>query len=127
MAYVLLPESQEVAARNITTIVYALYAVALVVPLTAIAAIVMNYVKKDDMKGTLYESHFRWQINTFWFTLLWSLLSVLLALPLIVLFFMGFVFLYWPAFAFLFIVFIWYIYRIVKGWLRLSEKKPMYE
>ncbi|MCL2298174.1 MAG: hypothetical protein FWC38_03895 [Proteobacteria bacterium] len=127
MTYVWLPESQDTAARNITTIIYALYALAPLIPLTVIVAIVMNYVKKDDMKGTLYESHFRWQINTFWFALLWSLLSILLALPLIVLFLLGMVFLYWPAFFFLIVVFIWYVYRIVKGWLRLTEKKAMYE
>jgi uncharacterized membrane protein len=114
MTYVLLPESQDAAARNITTIIYALYALVLLTGLTMIVAIVMNYVKKDDMKGTLYESHFRWQINTFWFTLLWSLLS----LPFILLLGLGFVF--------LFVVFVWYVYRIVKGWLRLTEKKPMY-
>ncbi|MDR2174105.1 MAG: hypothetical protein LBE32_07905 [Burkholderiales bacterium] len=127
MTHVLLPGSQETAAHNITMVIYALYVLAPVIPLTAIVAIVMNYVKKDDMRGSLYESHFRWQINTFWFTLLWLFLSVLIALPLIVLFLLGLVFLYWPAFILLIVVFIWYVYRIVKGVLRLTEKKPMYE
>jgi uncharacterized membrane protein len=114
MSDVLLPESQDVSARNLTTIIYVLYAVVPFVGLTSIVAIVMNYVKKDDMKGTLYESHFRWQIRTFWFTLLWALLSS----PLVLLFGLGFIF--------LFMVLVWYIYRIVKGWMRLTENKEMY-
>jgi uncharacterized membrane protein len=114
MSDVLLPESQDASARTVTTIIYAMYALALVVGVTMIVAIVMNYVKKDDMKGTLYESHFRWQMRTFWFSLLWSFLS----LPLVLLLGLGLVF--------LFVVLVWYIYRIVKGWLRLTENKEMY-
>ncbi len=115
MSDVLLPESQDASARKLTTIIYALYALALFVWVPAIVAIVMNYVKKDDMNGTLYESHFRWQIRTFWFTVLWSLLSC----PFILLLGLGYVF--------LFIVAVWYVYRIVKGWLRLTENKEMYD
>jgi len=111
---VILPKSQDIYARNLTIIIYALYALGLFMGLTAIAAIVMNYVKKNDMKETLYESHFRWQIRTFWFALLWSLLSY----PFILLFGLGYVF--------LFFVFVWYIYRIVKGVLWLTERKIMY-
>ena len=99
--------------KNLTIIIYVLYALALFTGLSAIVAIVMNYVKKDDMRGTFYESHFRWQIRTFWFTLLWSLLSS----PFILLFGLGYVF--------LFIVSLWYIYRIVKGLLWLLELKTI--
>ncbi|MEW5892451.1 MAG: hypothetical protein AB1697_04860 [Pseudomonadota bacterium] len=99
--------------KSITMIIYALYAASLLVGITAIAAIVMNYVKKDDMAGTFLESHFRWQIRTFWFGLLWMFvggLTMLLVVGWLVLIASG----------------IWYIYRIVKGWLYLNDNKPMY-
>jgi len=115
MSYVLLPESEDTYARNLTIIIYVLYALALFTGLTAVVAIVMNYVKKDDMHGTLYESHFRWQIRTFWCALLLALLS----LPFIFLFGLGYVF--------LFVISVWYVYRIIKGILRLMERRKMYD
>jgi uncharacterized membrane protein len=115
MPEIFLPEQEDKVAYNLTTLIYALYALSLLLGgVPAIVAIVMNYVKKDDMVGTLYESHFRWQIRTFWFTLLWSTLSA----PFVLVFGLGMVF--------LFVVFVWYIYRIAKGWLRLIERKAMY-
>ena len=101
------------SAKSITTLIYALYAASLFVGVTAIVAIVMNYVKRDDLRGTWLESHFRWQIRTFWFGLLWTILGALTFLLVI-------------GWGILFAVFVWFIYRIVKGWLRLSENKPMY-
>jgi len=106
------PEQAE-ANKNITHIIYALYAATLISGVTGIIAIILNYVKRDDVVGTLYESHFRWQIRTFWFGLLWSVIGAITAWFIIGLFVLG-------------AVSIWYIYRIVKGWLRLSEAKPMY-
>jgi len=108
-------EREDKAAYNLTTLIYALYALSLFLGgIPALVAIVMNYVKKDDMRGTLYDSHFRWQIRTFWFALFWSILSA----PFVLMFGLGLIF--------LFIVFVWYIYRLVKGWLRLTERKMMY-
>lgn len=101
------------SAKSLTTLIYALYAASLFVGITAIVAIVMNYVKRDDLRGTWLESHFRWQIRTFWFGLLWTLLGVLTFLLVI-------------GWGILMATFVWYIYRIVKGWMRLSENKPMY-
>ena len=72
------------------------------------------FVKRDDVAGTWLESHFRWQIRTFWFGLLWSVLGVL-SLVVVV------------GFAVLFANLVWFIYRIVKGWIRLNEGRPMYE
>src|SRR5690349_2772444 len=100
--------------KSITQVVYGLYAASLVVGITYLVAIILNYVKKDDVAGTMYESHFRWQIRTFWFSLLWGFLGFLL------LFAFGAGILVWIASG------IWFIYRIVIGWLRLSEGKPMY-
>ena len=103
----------ERAAKKLTTIIYALYAAFFLAGITAIFAIVINYVKKDDMVGTFLESHFRWQIRTFWFGLLWGVLGGITLLIVV-----G-----WFA---LVADGIWIIYRIIKGWLRLSENKPMY-
>lgn len=99
--------------KKLTTIIYALYAASFLVGVTAIAAIIMNYIKKDDVAGTFLESHFRWQIRTFWFGLLWGVVGVITMMIII-----GIPILLANA--------IWIIYRIVKGWLNLNENKPMY-
>ena len=100
-------------AKKLTTIIYALYAASFLVGVTSIFAIIINYIKKDEMAGTVFESHFRWQMRTFWFGLLWAVLGVILAFVIV-----GFVVLLVDA--------IWIIYRIAKGWLSLNENKPMY-
>jgi uncharacterized membrane protein len=102
------------ADKQVTTIIYALYAGSILVGVTCLVAIVMNYVKKDEVKGTFLESHFRWQIRTFWFTLLWSVVGVVLLFVVVGFFVLG-------------ANFLWFIYRIVKGWMRLNEGQPMYE
>jgi len=99
--------------KTLTTIIYALYAASFLVGITAIVAIIMNYIKKEDVAGTFLESHFRWQIRTFWFGLLWGVIgsvTFFIAIGWFVLIANG----------------IWIIYRIVKGWLRLNDNKPMY-
>lgn len=99
--------------RSITQVIYALYAASLISGVTAIIAIVLNYVKRDDVVNTVWESHFRWQIRTFWASLLWCLLGWATVWVVI-----GFVI--WG------VAFVWFVYRIAKGWLRLTEGKPMY-
>ena len=101
------------SGKSLTTLIYALYAASLLFGVTAIVAIVMNYVKRDDLRGTWLESHFRWQIRTFWYGLLWTALGALTFLVVI-------------GWFILLAVWVWFIYRVVKGWLRLSENKPMY-
>jgi len=105
--------TNEESAKTLTTVIYALYAASYFVGVTAIVAIVMNYVKREDVVGTYLESHFRWQIRTFWFGLLWGVLGAI-TLMLIVGWFV------------LIANGIWIICRIVKGWLRLNDGKPMY-
>jgi len=104
--------------KGLTMVIYALYAASFVVGVTAIVAIIINYVKKDDVVGTWLESHFRWQIRTFWFALLWSVIGGALCITVV-----GIVI----GAPILFAAGVWVIYRIVKGWLRLSENKPMYQ
>lgn len=101
------------AARQLTTLVYALQAASFFVGITLIAAVVINYIKRDEMAGTWLESHFRWQIRTFWFCLLWSVVGLALLVVVVGFFVLG-------ATA------IWLVYRIAKGWIRLSEGKSMY-
>lgn len=103
----------EKSGKTITTIIYALYAASFLVGITAIVAIVMNYVKKDDVAGSFLESHFRWQIRTFWFGLLWGIVG-------------GLTFIIVIGWFILVANGIWIIYRIVKGWLNLNDNKPMY-
>ncbi|MGZ4970292.1 MAG: DUF4870 family protein [Methylobacter sp.] len=109
----LAPTENEKSAITLTTVIYALYAASYFVGVTAIVAIVMNYIKKDDVAGTFLESHFLWQIRTFWFGLLWGALGAITAL-----FGIGWIILFANG--------IWIIYRIVKGWLSLNDGKPMY-
>ena len=104
---------QEKSAKNVTTIIYALYAASFLIGITAIVAIVMNYIKKEDVAGTFLESHFRWQIRTFWFGMLWGMLGVITFVLVI-------------GWFVLIVNGIWIIYRIAKGWLRLNDNKPMY-
>lgn len=59
-------------AKKITYVVYVLQALSFVLPLTALAGIVINYIKEDDVRNSWLESHFTWQKRTFWFGLLWS-------------------------------------------------------
>lgn len=96
--------------KNITMVVYALQALSFLWGVTAIVGVVINYVKRDDVKGTIYESHFDWQIRTFWWGLLWGVIGVA-TIWLVVGFFV------------LFAAWVWAIYRVIKGWLKLTEGK----
>ncbi|HEU0282738.1 MAG TPA: hypothetical protein VFQ99_03060 [Gallionella sp.] len=105
-------EAQLQSLKSLTQVVYILYALSYFAGITAIVGIIINYVKKDDVAGTWLESHFRWQMRTFWFGLLWAVIGGITAFILI-------------GFAILFANFCWIIYRIVKGWLNLNDRKPM--
>ena len=86
----------------------------------SIIAVIINYVKRGEARGTWLESHFDWQIRTFWFAAIWSLFVFLLGLPL-TLVIIGFGI--W-AVGF-FILGVWAIYRIAKGWMRLNDRKAV--
>jgi uncharacterized membrane protein len=86
----------------------------------SIIAVIINYVKRGDARGTWLESHFSWQIRTFWWALLWSVIVFLVGLPL-TLVIVGFGI--W-AIGF-FILGIWAIYRIAVGWTRLNDRKAV--
>jgi uncharacterized membrane protein len=106
--------SEELASlKQVTMVVYALQALGFLTGgVTAIVAIVVNYVKREDVAGTIYQSHFEWQIKTFWWGLLWGVLGMLSLVILV-------------GFAVLFAAWVWTVYRVVKGWLKLTEGKPV--
>jgi uncharacterized membrane protein len=104
--------ADEKSLKTLTTLVYALQSAGFLVGITWIVAVVIDYVKRDEAKGTWLESHFSWQIRTFWWGLLWGALGVITFLILI-----GWLILVADA--------IWIVYRIVKGWLYLNDKKPL--
>jgi uncharacterized membrane protein len=87
----------------------------------SIIAVVINYVKRGEARGTWLESHFTWQIRTFWFAMLWAcvigVLALLLAIILvgIAIWVIG-----------IFLLGIWAVYRIVSGWLRLQNRQAMF-
>ncbi len=97
---------------RLTHVIYALYALSFCAGITAVVAIIMDYVKRDDARGTFLESHFRWQIRTFWIALLWAVSGGILTLAVV-------------GIPVLIAGVIWYIYRIVKGWLALLDRKPV--
>jgi uncharacterized membrane protein len=116
-----------------TTVIYALHAFSLVAGIVttatvvgtfltgwpSILAVILNYVKQGEARGTWIESHFRWQIRTFWYGLLWV---VLCGLFVIFTLGIGLVIVWLP----LGLVAVWFIYRVVRGWMRLSGRRPMY-
>ena len=116
-----------------THVIYALHGVSLVVGIVGAAtvvgafllgwpsliAVILNYVKRSEARGTWLESHFRWQIRTFWYGLLWVSLCVLF---IVVTLGVGILIAWVP----LGIVGLWFIYRIARGWLALVDRRRMY-
>jgi uncharacterized membrane protein len=84
----------------------------------SIIAVIMNYIKQSEARGTWLESHFRWQIRTFWFGLLWI---VLCGVFIIATFGIGLLFVWLP----ITLVGLWFVYRIIRGWVTLSDRRPM--
>jgi uncharacterized membrane protein len=118
---------------NWTEIIYALHAFSLITGILGAAtvigafltgwpsliAMILNYVKRSDVRGTWLESHFRWQIRTFWYGLLWvALCGVFVVMTLGI----GILVAWLP----LGIVALWFIYRVVRGWMALRRGRPMY-
>ena len=125
----------DAALTAYTHVIYALHTLAVLIGVTtaatvvgsfvcgipSVVAVIMNYARRSATRGTFLESHFRWQIRTFWFALLWAvviwmvslpLMIVLIGLPLLVVGPVGLA--------------IWIIYRVARGWLALRDRKPMY-
>jgi uncharacterized membrane protein len=88
--------------------------------LPSLVAVFLNYLKRSDVSGTWLESHFRWQIRTFWFALAWAVLVGLVSLPLMLIV-VGF----GTWMVGMFMLGVWAIYRIARGWLRLNARQAM--
>ena len=116
-----------------THIMYALHMLAVVIgvftaasiigmflfSLPSIIAVVMNYLRRSEARGTWLESHFRWQLRTFWFAALWVVASCL-AFGLLIVILVGYV-LILIALA---IIGVWVAYRMIRGWLALRDHRP---
>jgi len=114
-----------------THVIYALHALAVVIGITtfhtivgsfvgglpSIVAVIMNYARRSATRGTYLESHFRWQIRTFWYALLWAVVCGLVMLTIIGI----------PlAILGLAALGVWIAYRVIRGWLSLRDHRPMY-
>jgi uncharacterized membrane protein len=125
--------AQEYSLYGWTHLIYGLHALSLLTGIVgaasivgafligwpSIIAVVLNYLKRSEARGTWLESHFRWQIRTFWFGVLWvgpCVLFVIVTLGI------GIIIAWLP----LGIAAIWFIYRVARGWLALSNRQPMY-
>ena len=115
---------------TIAQVIYGLHALSIFIGLTSaitivgafvfgfpsIIAVILNYVYQHGTRGTYLESHFRWQIRTFWFAALWIVIGVMLFVTLIGI----------PlAWIICIAAGVWVIYRVARGWLTLQDRKPM--
>jgi len=82
----------------------------------SIIAVILNYVKRSDVRGTWLDSHFSWQIRTFWYALLWLAVGAILFITLVGI---PFAIVLWVGTG------LWVLYRIIRGWLALSSQKAM--
>ena len=100
-----------IGATSIATVVGAF-----VFGVPSIVAVIINYAMQSEATGTFLESHFRWQIRTFWFAALWALVAMMLFITII-----GIVVAWFVALG----VGLWVIYRIARGWVALANREPM--
>src|SRR5687768_17954678 len=82
----------------------------------SIIAVILNYVKRGDVRGTWLDSHFSWQIRTFWYTLFWLVIAAMLFATII-----GIVL----AYLLVVLTGLWVVYRLLRGWLALNDGRSM--
>lgn len=119
--------------RTLTIALYVLYIAAIFSGgLLAVIALIINYVKRSAVQGSIFESHFTWQIRTFWWYLFWNILAFV---PFIFLFFTGenpdaFAGVAFGASAFCLaavgLSWIWIVYRAIRGIITVNDNQPMY-
>ena len=115
------PERDLKSDRGLTQILYLLHALApFTAWLLAVIAIVLGAAKRDDVRGTYLDSHFSWLSRTFWWGLLWILVCGVLTALLILSILLSPLF--WLPYT---VLFFWYLYRVIKGWLRLNDGQPV--
>jgi len=98
--------------KTFATVAYALQAASLFLVFPYFIAVILSYLKRDDARGTWLESHFHWQIRTFWFGLPWVMLGLVTYILIV-------------GQLILFVFALWLVYRILKGWLKLNDGIPV--
>lgn len=134
----LTPYNNEAPKKNllfVTQLVYILHGLSIVIGLMtgatiisaflfgwpSIAAVILNYIMAPDARGTFLQSHFSWQIRTFWYGMIWTVLVAIVGVlltPFVIgpfIWLIGFV-----------VLGIWVAYRTVVGWLRLRQYRPVF-
>lgn len=107
------PQPTGLSLRSVLNVAYGLFALGFITGgLGAIASVVLCYLKRGDAAGTVYASHFDWLLRTFWWAVLWGVVSTILLIILI-----G-----WLGY---FLILLWVLYRVIKGWLNLAEGRPV--
>ena len=82
----------------------------------SIIAVILNYLKRSEVRGTWLDSHFSWQIRTFWFALLWLVVGAVLFITVVGI---PFAIVLWVVTG------LWVLYRIIRGWLALASQRPV--
>lgn len=120
---------------NFTHLIYGLHALSVVIGIVgaasivgsfvfgvpSIIAVILNYVKRSDVRGTWLDSHFAWQIRTFWYAFGWSVAIVLVSIVLLPLLGLGIV----TGIVGFLVLGVWLVYRVARGWLALKDGRPM--
>ena len=123
-------EAQLDGLRAWTHVIYGLHAISVIVGIVtsafivtmfllgwpSIIAVILNYIKRSEARGTFLDSHFRWQIRTFWFAALWCSIGLALFLTLVGI---PIAFGLWVAAG------IWVAYRVIRGWIALLKGRPL--
>jgi uncharacterized membrane protein len=82
----------------------------------SIIAVILNYITRGNVRGTWLDSHWRWQLRTFWLTAAWAVAAALLVFTIV-----GIPF----AWLILLVLGVWLLYRVIRGWLALLDQRPM--
>ena len=118
MTDVVIPGAQQRPREGLRTLTHILYGLHTLSwfsgGIFSVVAMIINYVKRPDLPDDFFRSHFRWQARTFWFTLIWLLVTS----PL-------FVLLWFPGAAAWFVIGLWYLYRFIRGWLAFADNRAM--
>jgi uncharacterized membrane protein len=106
------PVASQTDHRVLAIIVYGLYLVGWpFLHMPTIAGVILAYIKRDDARGTIWESHFDNQIETFWISLVVGIVAIPLCFFVV-------------GFPILIGVFVWFLYRSIKGLIRAIENRP---
>ena len=113
-------------ARSLTLFVYVMHALASATFVTFFVAIFVNKSRYDRVTGTIYQSHFDWQIRTFWYSLLYFSLACVFVI-------WGFVRWADDSGSGMFVLGLllalfnigWHLYRVIRGLMNWSDRKPL--